>query len=81
MASSFHRHLGDRIGNGYQRAKSQHLFRDFVDATAQVAIGAGHIDVRFQKRAQNPLLLAAGYQDATVPIPWLGRRHLRLSFG
>lgn len=81
MASSLYRRLGERVGNGYQRAKSRHLFRDFVDATAQVDIGAGHIDVRFQKRAHNPLLLAAGYQDTNVVIPWLGRKRLRLSFG
>jgi hypothetical protein len=36
MASSLYRLLGARIGHGYQQAKSRHLFRDFVDATAQV---------------------------------------------
>ena len=81
MASSLYRRLGERVGNGYQHAKSQHLFRDFVEATAQVDIGSRSIDVRFQKRAHNPLLLAAGYQDTNVPIPWLGGRKLCLSFG
>ncbi|MEW6756445.1 MAG: hypothetical protein AB1505_36555 [Candidatus Latescibacterota bacterium] len=81
MASSLYRRLGERIGNGYQHAKSQHLFRDFVEATAQVAIGPDHIDVRFQKRAHNPLLLAAGYQHTNVPVPWLAGKHLRLAFG
>ena len=81
MASSLYRLLGARVGNGYRTAKSQHLFRDFVQATAQVTISAGHIDVRFQKRAHNPLLLAAGYQDTNMPIPWLGGKGLRLAFG
>jgi len=81
MASSLYRRLGERIGHGYQHAKSQHLFRDFVEATAQVAISPGYIDVRFQKRAHNPLLLAARYQDTNVPIPWLAGKHLRLAFG
>jgi len=81
MASSLYRRLGERIGNGYQRAKSQHLFRDFVDATAHVDIGSRSIEVYFQKRAHNPLLLAAGYQDTDVAIPWLGRKKLCLHFG
>jgi len=81
MASSLYRRLGDRVGNGYQRAKSRHLFRDFVDATAQVDIGSRAIDVRFQKRSHNPLLLAAGYQQTNVPIPWLGGKKLCLTFG
>jgi hypothetical protein len=81
MASSLYRRLGERVGNGYQRAKSQHLFRDFVDASAQVDISSRSIDVRFQKRAHNPLLLAAGYQENNVRIPWLGGRKLCLTFG
>jgi len=37
--------------------------------------------VRFQKRAHNPLLLAAGFDRTDVPVPWLGRKHLQLVFG
>ena len=81
MASSLYRLLGGRIGNGYQTAKSRHIFRDFVDATATVDIGEKTIEVRFQKRARNPLLIAAGYDKLEVPIPWLGGRRLRFAFG
>ena len=81
MASSLYRLFGARIGNGYERAKSRHIFRDFVDATAQVSIEEHTIEVRFQKRAHNPLLLAADFAKTDVPIPWLGNKHLRLVFG
>jgi len=81
MASSLYRLLGARIGNGYQRAKSRHIFRDFVDATAQVSIEEHAIEVRFQKRAHNPLLLAADFAKTDAPIPWLGNKHLHLAFG
>ena len=81
MASSLYRLLGSRIGNGYQTAKSRHIFRDFVDATATVEIGEKTIEVRFQKRAPNPLLIAAGYDKTDVPIRWLGRKRLRFIFG
>jgi len=81
MASSLYRLLGNRIGNGYQTAESRHLFRDFVDATASVAIGKDDVHVRFQKRARNPLLLAADFDKTDIRIPWLGRKRLRLTFG
>lgn len=81
MASSLYRLLGARIGNGYQRAKSRHLFRDFVNATAHIALTERDIVVRFQKRAHNPLLLAADYAKTDVPVPWLGNKRLQLVFG
>lgn len=80
MASSLYRLLGARIGHGYERAKSRHLFRDFVNATAQIDLEPHHIVVRFQKRAHNPLLLAAGFAQTDTPIPWLGRKRLRFVF-
>ena len=81
MASSLYRLLGQRVGNGYETAKSRHLFHDLVDATAQVAITDPEIEVRFQKRAHNPLLLAAGFAKTNLPIPWLDGKRLRLVFG
>lgn len=81
MASSLYRMLANRIGNGYATAKSQHLFRDFIDATAVVTIDTHAITVRFQKRAHNPLLLAAGYERADLRVPWLNNKRLRLAFG
>jgi hypothetical protein len=81
MASSLYRLLGLEIGNGYQTATSRHLFRDFVDATAQIVIQEKEIAVHFQKRAHNPLLLAAGINNTDVPIPWFGGKRLQLHFG
>lgn len=81
MGSSLYRLLASKIGNGYQKAKSRHLFRDFVDATATVMITGKECCVRFQKRAHNPLLLAAGFGDIDVRVPWLGNKRLSLIFG
>jgi transposase-like protein len=81
MASSLYRLLGSEIGNGYQSVTSRHLFRDFIEATAHISILETEIVVQFQKRAHNPLLLAAGLHKKDIPIPWLGRKHLRLLFG
>jgi len=81
MASSLYRLFAAEIAQGYERAKSRTLFRDFVDATATVDITSKHITVQFQKRAHNPLLLNAGFDKKKVSIPWLGRRHLLFNFG
>ena len=81
MASGLYRLLAGRIGRGYEHAKSRRLFDDFVDATAAVSIGPGEIAVRFQKRSHNPLLLAAGFEQTDVKVPWLGGRRLRFTFG
>jgi hypothetical protein len=81
MASSLYRLLAGRIGRGYEQAKSRHLFRDFVDASARVTVGESEIVVRYQKRAHNPLLVAAGLDQTETRIPWLGGKRLRLVFG
>ena len=81
MASSLYRVLGAKVGNGYTEAKADHIFRDLVDATALVTLTDTEIQVRFQKRAHNPLLLAAGLEAGATPVPWLGGKKLRLIFG
>jgi len=81
MASSLYRLLAIRIGRGYERAESRHLFQDFVNATAQVTLTESNILVRYQKRAHNPLLIAAGFDNTDTPIPWLRRKRLQLVFG
>jgi len=81
MASSLYRLLGLRLGHGYEVAKSRHLFRHFIDATASISIGQDDLTVQFQKRTHNPLLVNAGFHNTDTHIPWLGHKRLRLVFG
>jgi hypothetical protein len=81
MASSLYRLLAARVANGYEAVKSRHLFLDLIDATADITITDGQIVVRYQKRAHNPLLIAGGFDQTDVVIPWLGGKRLRLVFG
>jgi hypothetical protein len=81
MASSLYRLLASEMGNGYQTAKSRHIFRDFIDATAHVTIDEQGIQIRFQKRAHNPFLISAGFDKKKTVIPWLGKKTLSLVFG
>jgi hypothetical protein len=81
MASSLYRLLAVRVANGYEAVKSRHLFLDLIDATADITITEAQVVVRYQKRAHNPLLVAGGFDQTDVVIPWLGGKRLRLVFG
>jgi hypothetical protein len=81
MASSLYRLLGARIGGVYATAESRHIFRDFVESSARVAISDKDVHVHFGKRAHNPLLLAAGFAETDVKVPWWNDRRLHLHFG
>jgi hypothetical protein len=80
MASSLYRLLGSKLGKGYQKAKSRQIFRDFIDATATLKISKDEILVRFQKRAHNPLLIAAGFDKTDIRVPWLGKKRIHFVF-
>ena len=80
MASSLYRLLGQRVGNGYETAKSRHIFRDLVNGAAHVSIEHDSIIVRLHRRAHNPLLIAADFGLTDLPIPWLDGKRLRIRF-
>ena len=80
MASGLYRLLAVRVGNGKQNAKSRTLFRDFVKAPADITIENDIINVRIGRRANNPFLLNASYNETDIAVPWLGNRRLRISF-
>ncbi|MDE0534355.1 MAG: hypothetical protein OXI01_23325 [Albidovulum sp.] len=80
MASAFYRILGKRVGRGYEQARARKLFRDFLKAAATVAITRVEIVVKLGRRARNPLLRQASYEDMATAIPWLGNRNLRCVF-
>ena len=82
LARSLSRLLGAQIGRGYEEAKGRHIFRDFLDAVGLLTLTDDAVIVRDQKRAHNPMLVAAGLFDTTdVAIPWLGGKRLRLILG
>jgi hypothetical protein len=81
MASSLYRLLGAKVANCYETAKSKHIFRDLVDATANLSITEDEIVVHLNKRAHNPQLIAAEFPKTNTRVPWLENRRLRLKFG
>jgi len=81
MASSLYRLMAVRIGNGYEAAESRRLFRNFINATADIRITEEEVVVKYQRRAHNPLLVAADYDKTETVVPWLGGKRLKLIFG
>jgi hypothetical protein len=81
MASSLYRLLGAQVGRGYEEAKGRHIFRDVIDAVGLITLTDDEIIVQYQKRAHNPLLIAAGFANTDVSVPWLCDKRLRLVFG
>jgi len=81
MASSLYRLLGSQVAQGYETAKSKHIFRDLVNATAQVAITENDISIHMQKRAHNPFLITAGFHKTDIPISWLAHKRLHIVLG
>jgi transposase len=81
MASSLYRLLGSQVAEGYETAKSKHIFHDLINATAQVVITESDISIRLQKRAHNPLLIAAGLHNTAISIPWLAHKRLQIGLG
>ena len=82
MASSLYRLLAERIGRGYEHAKSRHLFRDFVDATAGVKcqrVGDRRTISEAASTTTCSWQLDSVGRDTV--IPWLGRKQLELLFG
>ena len=81
MASSLYRLFGTQIGEGYEHAKSRHIFRDFIDAAAVIQIDPNTISVIFQKRSHNPLLYSAGLDKEAVNVPWQGGKKSNFVLG
>ena len=55
--------------NGPATARAGTLFRNLIDVAATVTVSGTGIDVRFSRRAHNPLMLNAGFGDGGTPIP------------
>ena len=80
MASALYRILARRLGNGMENAQARTLFRKVVNTSATIDVKPEEIVVSLGRRANNPLLIAAGFAEQRQPIPWLGNRRLRIRF-
>lgn len=64
-------HLFAQHLRGYERSTAGVVFRKFIDTPARIFIGQQEIEVRLNKRANNPILLHSGFINAPFRLPWL----------
>jgi hypothetical protein len=77
IASGIYR-LFARNLRGYEHARSQQIFRRFLDTTARVTLKGNDIVVRLPRRAHNPVLIDAKLIGTPTPIPWWSGKRLRV---
>lgn len=56
---------------GYEHSGAEVLFRKFIDTPGKIFIGEKEIEVRLNKRANNPILLKSGLLNSTFSLPWI----------
>lgn len=61
---------------GYEQSNADVLFRKFIDTPAKIIIGNKEIEVRLNKRANNPILLQSGLINTSFKLPWLQNMNL-----
>ena len=79
IANGCYRWLASRL-RGFEKAAPKQLYRRFVEAAGAVQVQEGEIRVTFERRSHNPILREAALDREPIPIAWLGRRRLRLTF-
>ena len=56
---------------GYERCGADTIFRKFIDTPGKILIGKKEIEVRLNKRANNPILLKSGLLNSPFSLPWI----------
>ena len=56
---------------GYEHSGAEVIFRQFIDTPGKIFIGEKEIEVRLNKRANNPILLKSGLLNSTFSLPWI----------
>jgi hypothetical protein len=80
IANGCYRWLGAQL-RGYQDMSPKRLYRRFVETGGVVEIRPDCILVKFDRRSHNPVLREAALDKEPMPIPWLGGRPVKFTFG
>jgi hypothetical protein len=78
IASGLYRLLARKM-RGYADAQARVIFRDLIDMPATVDVTEKEVQVRFDRRAHLPIVLASGLLDTPVDVPWWNGMRLRLT--
>ena len=64
---------------GYENCGARVVFRKFIDTPAKIFIRPKEIEVRLNKRANNPILLHSGFVNSAFRLPWLQNKTVRIT--
>jgi hypothetical protein len=64
---------------GYENCGAKVVFRKFIDTPAKIFIRPKEIEVRLNKRANNPILLHSGFANSPFRLPWLQNKIIRIT--
>jgi hypothetical protein len=69
-------HLLAQKLRGYEQSGAAVIFRKFIDTPAKIFMDEKEIEVRLNKRANNPILLHSGLLNAPFKVPWLNNKNV-----
>lgn len=78
-AAMLYQRLASRL-KGFAESTPQKIFRKFVNTQGRIEITRKEVVVRFEKRAHNPILKEAHFEQPSAPVPWLQRKRVCLQF-
>lgn len=61
---------------GYEQSGASVIFRKFIDTPAKIFVDEKEIEVRLNKRANNPILIHSGLINSPFKVPWLRNRNV-----
>lgn len=64
---------------GYEQSGAGVIFRKFIDTPAKIFIRHKEIEVRLNKRANNPILIHSGFINSPFRPPWLQNKTVRIT--
>jgi len=64
---------------GFENCGARVVFRKFIDTPAKIFIRPKEIEVRLNKRANNPILLHSGFVNSPFRLPWLQNKTVRIT--
>lgn len=70
VAQAVYRMLAGKL-RGYEDASPRTIFRKFVDTPATISVGDKEVEIRLNKRADDPILLKSGLLYSPFALPWV----------
>ena len=64
---------------GYERCGADTIFRKFIDTPGKIIIGKKEIEVRLNKRANNPILIKSGLLNSPFSLPWIKGKKITIT--